>query len=112
MPTWSSSRKRDQVHPPSGCKVIQMGEDPLFRDLPMRSFRADATLVGSPAQIFNALLDRIQDDKQVGPRHDRLLALKSQNSASAKSEDEAAMPTPRDVTLAIAKVCAGVPVFK
>lgn len=102
----------DQVHPSSGCKVIQIGEDPLFRDLPMRSFRADATLAGSPAQIFNALLDRIQDDKQVGPRRDRLLALKSQKSASATSEDEAAMPTPRDVTLAIAKVCAGVPVFK
>jgi acetolactate synthase-1/2/3 large subunit len=102
----------DQVHPPSGSKVVQIGEDPLFRDLPMRSFRADATLAGSPAQIFSALLDRIQIGSHVGSRRDRLLALKSATSSATKIQDGAAMPTPRDVTLAIARVCSGVPVFK
>jgi acetolactate synthase-1/2/3 large subunit len=102
----------DQVCPPEGCKIVQLGEDPLFRDLPMRSFRADATLAGSPAQIFRALLDRVDAGDEAAARRERLLDRAPAAAKSPDGRDGAAMPTPKEVTRAIAEICAGVPVFK
>ncbi|ESR26196.1 thiamine pyrophosphate-requiring protein [Lutibaculum baratangense] len=38
-----------------GCKVIQLGEDPLYTRFPVRNFRSDLTLVGEVSESLQAL---------------------------------------------------------
>lgn len=38
-----------------GAKVIQIGADPLFQGLPVRSFRGDVTITGTPAAAISAI---------------------------------------------------------
>ncbi len=38
-----------------GCKVVQVGPDPLFSDLPMRGFPADVAVAGETAAVLEAL---------------------------------------------------------
>ncbi len=49
--------------PPDGCKIVQMGVDPLFQRLPMRSFKSDVVVTGSAhvslPQLAEALDGRI-----------------------------------------------------
>jgi len=40
---------------PEGCKVIQIGPDPLFSGLPMRSFPADVAIASTPGVALEAL---------------------------------------------------------
>ena len=40
---------------PPGCKVVQVGADPLFSDVPMRGFPADVAIAGDPASVLEAL---------------------------------------------------------
>ncbi len=40
---------------PGGCKVVQVGADPLFSDVPVRGFPADVAIAGSPATVLAAL---------------------------------------------------------
>ena len=42
--------------PPSGCRVVHIGEDPVFVRYPMRSFPSDLS-IASPASIVLAALD-------------------------------------------------------
>lgn len=49
------------VHTPAnGCKVIQIGQDPLYARFPVRNFRADLSLVGDTADIIIELGKRLQ----------------------------------------------------
>ena len=41
--------------PPSGCKVIHLGEDPLFARYPMRNFPMDLTITADPATGLNGI---------------------------------------------------------
>jgi len=41
-----------------GCKVIQLGPDPYFRDLPMRSYPATLALAAEPGKALQAMVDR------------------------------------------------------
>ncbi|HXY99087.1 MAG TPA: thiamine pyrophosphate-requiring protein [Stellaceae bacterium] len=41
--------------PAPGCRVIQLGVDPLFRRLPIRSFPCDVAVTGTPAVALPAL---------------------------------------------------------
>jgi len=43
-----------------GCKVIQIGQDPLYARFPVRNFRADVSLVGETAEVVAALAGRLQ----------------------------------------------------
>jgi acetolactate synthase-1/2/3 large subunit len=43
-----------------GCKVIQIGQDPLYARFPVRNFRADISLVGETADIIAELASRLQ----------------------------------------------------
>ena len=43
-----------------GCKVIQIGQDPLYARFPVRNFRADVSLVGETADIIPELALRLQ----------------------------------------------------
>jgi acetolactate synthase-1/2/3 large subunit len=40
---------------PEGCPVIQIGPDPLFSDLPMRSFPATVAITAAPADALEVL---------------------------------------------------------
>jgi acetolactate synthase I/II/III large subunit len=42
------------------CKVIQIGQDPLYTRFPVRNFRADISLVGETADIIGELASRVQ----------------------------------------------------
>ena len=42
-----------------GCKVIQLGSDPYFRDLPMRSYPATLALAADPAKALQAMIERV-----------------------------------------------------
>ena len=44
-----------------GCKTIQLGPDPYFRDLPMRSFPADLAIASDPAPALETMLSRAGD---------------------------------------------------
>ena len=41
--------------PPSGCEVIQIGQDPLFARTPVRGFRSDISLAGDVAHVLDGL---------------------------------------------------------
>jgi acetolactate synthase-1/2/3 large subunit len=43
-----------------GCKVVQIGQDPLYCRFPVRNFRADVALVGETADIIAELASRLQ----------------------------------------------------
>lgn len=45
---------------PDGCKVIQIGQDPLYARFPVRNFRADVALVGETADVIGELAKRLQ----------------------------------------------------
>ncbi|HET9176642.1 MAG TPA: thiamine pyrophosphate-dependent enzyme, partial [Pseudolabrys sp.] len=42
-------------HPPGGCRVAHVGEDPFYVRYPMRSFPSDLALQAGPAQALDAL---------------------------------------------------------
>ena len=42
-------------HPPAGCRVAHIGEDPLFVRYPMRSFPNDLSIQASPVHALDAL---------------------------------------------------------
>lgn len=43
-----------------GCKVIQVGQDPLYARFPVRNFRTDVALVGDTAETLVALASRLE----------------------------------------------------
>lgn len=44
---------------PESCKIIQIGQDPLYARFPVRNFRADITLVGEATHILGELATRL-----------------------------------------------------
>jgi len=45
---------------PDSCKVIQIGQDPLYSRFPVRNFRADVSLVGEATHILGDLAARLR----------------------------------------------------
>ena len=41
--------------PPAGCKIVQIGEDPVYQRYPMRSFPADLSIAASAGNVLHAL---------------------------------------------------------
>ena len=61
---------------PKGCKVIQIGPDPLFSPMPIRGFRADLALAGSTAPTLDRLADALEgkiDSERAAARGDAVL---------------------------------------
>ncbi|SDG27514.1 thiamine pyrophosphate-requiring protein [Pelagibacterium luteolum] len=100
-----------QVRPGDGARIVHIGEDPLFGDLPMRSFAAHGTLAGAPAAIFRELIKRAKVSDTVEIRRAKLHSEKVP-TAFTNASDPAEMPTPRQVTQAIARICKGALMFK
>lgn len=100
-----------QVRPGVDARIVHIGEDPLFSDLPMRSFAADATLAGAPAAIFRALIERADVSDICEARRASILSQKPATTP-AGDIDPSALPTPRQVTQALAHICKGALMFK
>jgi acetolactate synthase-1/2/3 large subunit len=52
---------------PRAPKVVQVGVDPLFQDLPLRGFPSDLTLAGDPAATLRALTRRLVEAAEREP---------------------------------------------
>lgn len=47
-------------HPPGGCRVVHVGEDPVFARYPMRSFPADLVIAAGPAAALSNLASALE----------------------------------------------------
>jgi acetolactate synthase-1/2/3 large subunit len=64
-------------HPPGGCRVAHVGEDPFYVRYPMRSFPSDLALQAGPAQALDALARAVEPrlqmaDARIAARRARL----------------------------------------
>lgn len=64
-------------HPPGGCRVAHVGEDPFYVRYPMRSFPSDLALQAGPAQALDALSRAVEPrlqmaDARIAARRARL----------------------------------------
>ena len=64
-------------HPPGGCRVAHVGEDPFYVRYPMRSFPSDLALQAGPAQSLDALARAVEPrlqmaDARIAARRARL----------------------------------------
>ncbi|MEZ5890570.1 MAG: thiamine pyrophosphate-requiring protein [Xanthobacteraceae bacterium] len=53
---WIPSLKR----PPDGCRIVHIGEDPVFARYPMRSFPADLVIAADPVAVLNGVTRAIE----------------------------------------------------
>ncbi len=83
---------------PDGCRVIQIGPDPLFADLPMRSFAADIAIAADVPATLAALGDALaarkarsrQDNRRPAPAHHRAQCRPPRGAARDASRPAAA----------------------
>jgi acetolactate synthase-1/2/3 large subunit len=47
-------------HPPAGCRVAHIGEDPFFVRYPMRSFPSDLAIQAGPTHVLKALTEAVE----------------------------------------------------
>ena len=64
-------------HPPSGCRVAHVGEDPFYVRYPMRSFPSDLAMQAGPTQALEALARAVEPrlqmaDARIAARRARL----------------------------------------
>jgi acetolactate synthase-1/2/3 large subunit len=57
---WSPSSGRK---PREDARIISIGEDPLFSNYPVRSFRSDLSLAGSTRLSLNALIEALKNEQ-------------------------------------------------
>jgi acetolactate synthase I/II/III large subunit len=76
--------------PPSGCRIVHIGEDPVFQRYPMRSFPSDLSIMAGTSNIMSALdaalAERVakarpETKKQIADRRERLVELQQQRHA-------------------------------
>jgi acetolactate synthase I/II/III large subunit len=79
-------------HPPTGARIVQVGEDPLFARYPMRSFPSDLTLTASVLSTLEALEVALDGraGKNVEERRARLTARSAELHAGWRGEAEQA----------------------
>lgn len=85
-------------NPPDNCKVIQLGVEPLFQRIPIRSFPCDVAVTGTPEQALplmaKAMEGRVNRDAMAA-RRTRMAAAKNTARLEAKANVErAAKDTP------------------
>ena len=82
-----------QAQPPSFCKVIQCGFDPLFTRIPIRGFPCDLGLVGSTAAILSGVtqaLARRADEARIDRRRDAVAQKRAPMMAQCEATLEGA----------------------
>jgi len=77
--------------PPSGARIVQIGEDPLYARYPMRSFPSDLTIRAASAPLLEALIRALADRKtNVAERHGPLVRRSATLHAEWAAEAERA----------------------
>src|SRR5262249_12833104 len=78
--------------PPTGARVVQIGEDPLYARYPMRSFPSDLAITATALSVLEALEQALQG--RTGPhveeRRTRLVARSAELHAQWRNEAESA----------------------
>jgi len=81
-----------QARLPRAPKVIQIGTDPLYADLPMRGFPCDLGIMGDPTKILRALSDALATSHEpretLARRHDDIFT-----AARERALADASRPT-------------------
>ena len=76
----------DSHHPREDATIIQIGQDPLFAQTPVRNFRSDLSLGGDLSSNLLALCEALKTHEPLG-REDRLKAIEAKNEASWAERD-------------------------
>jgi acetolactate synthase-1/2/3 large subunit len=84
---------------PDGCPVIQIGPDPLFADLPMRSFAADIAIAAEVPATLTALAGALAErgldrTKAVAARRQRIIEHNADRRETLRANIEAGRGTP------------------
>ncbi|MFY9733987.1 MAG: thiamine pyrophosphate-requiring protein, partial [Rhodoplanes sp.] len=61
---WIPSLQR----PPDHCRIVHVGEDPVFARYPMRSFPADLVIAADSVAVLNSAMSALADLPKAGPR--------------------------------------------
>ena len=61
---WIPSLQR----PPDPCRIVHIGEDPVFARYPMRSFPADLVIAADSVAVLNSAMSALADLPKAGPR--------------------------------------------
>src|SRR6185312_2252774 len=87
-------------NPPDDCKVIQLGVDPMFQRIPIRSFPCDVAVTGTPAAtlpLIGKAMEATATLKLIEARRARIAAAKETAKAEARANvEKAAKTTPID----------------
>jgi acetolactate synthase-1/2/3 large subunit len=81
----------DQVKLRKNCKVVHIGNDPLFARYPIRGFRADIALVSQVAPALQSLADLMRDAKgnaQAVKRRQYIDAYRAKTGGSMPQKDQ------------------------
>src|SRR5689334_6770975 len=78
--------------PPSGARVVQIGEDPLYARYPMRGFPSDLTITATALSVLEALEQELRERKGVHleARRARLVARSAELHTQWRNEAESA----------------------
>jgi acetolactate synthase-1/2/3 large subunit len=52
-------------HPPAGCRIVHVGEDPIFSRYPMRSFPSDLSVQAGSVNALEALIEAVEPRLQM-----------------------------------------------
>jgi acetolactate synthase I/II/III large subunit len=97
-------------HPPAGCRVVHVGEDPFFVRYPMRSFPSDLAIKCGATHALNALNEAIEPRIQmaaarIAARRARLTErMRNRRVQLAKDSAPAATISPEHLSHAIGEV--------
>ena len=104
MVPWITDRHRLAT----GCKIIQLGPDPYFINLPMRSFPATLAIAADPAAALQAMVERSHSAERSNVKAlradltDRIEAARRLN----EKRIQAGRTTPSSVTTIVSSVFA------
>jgi acetolactate synthase-1/2/3 large subunit len=94
-------------HPPGGCRVAQVGEDPFYVRYPMRSFPSDLAVQAGAAQTLDALARAVEPrlqmaDVRIAARRARLTdRMRTRRAQLAKDSAAGATISPECLSHAI-----------
>nr|WP_048649368.1 thiamine pyrophosphate-requiring protein [Nitratireductor soli] len=104
----------DIHRPKPGCKVIHLGQDPLYSRFPVRNFRCDIALAGEVGEglvkLQSALADESPDRRQIDRRRERHARANAAARAGAVANAEAGEGGPMTkewVSLCLSRAIAG-----
>ena len=95
------------THPPAGCRVVHVGEDPFYVRYPMRSFPSDLAVQAGPVNALEALIEAVEArlqmaEARIAARRARLTErMRMRRAQLAKESAPAAHISPEYLSRAI-----------